>query len=234
MHHEEWGCICWIIHIWFVKGKESAIFPNKSEHVKHVVTGVAERNRESEHVKHISPVETCWQKRKLQKLYPTFLHVCYRSPAQTGNEACWRYNRHYGVRDECVEKGKRTHLTHPHHEKNPHTSWFHQHNCHGILNSAIEHDGINSSEEETCLLLLHFQNQCSLALCKTTTLHHSTRTQPEGPERERKDLCTKLMFNHSQICRILAQRPVFHVQNTLGILLNNDCRAWESLRRVEL
>jgi len=90
------------------------------------------KERGSDQVKHISPVRTCWHKRKLQKL--PYFSTCVLSVTCT--------NRKWGVlkiqpplwhqRWAHGEGETRTpDLSSP--WKNPHTSWFHQHNCHGIL-----------------------------------------------------------------------------------------------------
>lgn len=152
------------------------------------LTGAAERKRESEHVKHISPAETCWHKRKLQKLYPTFLYACYRSPAQTGNEACWRYNRHYCVTDEhsCWEGETHTHTQHPHHETPPtthtytQTSWFHQHNCHGILITCCRAWWNQLEQRRNSFVTVTFSFSCSFTAVhplKISVVWHSVRQQ---------------------------------------------------------
>lgn len=111
-----------------------------------------------------------------------------------------------------VETGTLTNLTHPHHgRKKTHTSCFHQHNCHGIMITCHK-AWWDYSKTETCLLLLPFNCPPHLppfnplkvsAVVKewhSVKQQHSitqTRTEPNGPERDRNYLCTKLMFNHS-------------------------------------
>lgn len=169
MHHEEWACIYWIILILSVKGKESAIFSNLSWKCwTYLPSG--------------DPL--AWE--EITEALPYF-STCMLSPTCPNRKwgmlkiqlPLWRHRWAFMWRQGCSHTWLTLTM-----KKKPHTSCFHQHNLPWNSDNLPQSmmGLIRAKQRLVCycypFIYLHSpsQSQCSrrrLALCQTTTLHHS-------------------------------------------------------------